>query len=75
MEFSRQEYWSMLLFPPPGDLLHPGINPSSLASPALASGFFAVPYFSESAITHTGERIWGDLLNFLVQERPLPLVK
>ena len=26
MEFSRQEYWSGLLFPPPGDLPNPGIN-------------------------------------------------
>ena len=27
MEFSRQEYWSELPFPPPGDLSHPGIEP------------------------------------------------
>ena len=38
--FSRQEYWSRLPFPPPGDLPDPGIEPMSLASPALASGFF-----------------------------------
>ena len=37
MGFPRQEYWSGLLFPPPGDLLDPGINPMS---PALAGGFF-----------------------------------
>ena len=30
MGFSRQEYWSGLLFPPPGDLPNPGIKPSSL---------------------------------------------
>ena len=29
MEFSRQEYWSELLFPSPGDLLDPGIEPGS----------------------------------------------
>ena len=29
--FSRQEYWSGLPFPSPGDLPHPGIEPSSLA--------------------------------------------
>ena len=29
MEFSRQEYWSELLFPPPGDIPHPGIEPGS----------------------------------------------
>ena len=32
MEFSRQEYWSGLLFPSPGDLLDPEIEPRSLAS-------------------------------------------
>ena len=37
MEFSRQEYWSGLPFPPPGDLPDPGIEP---VSPALAGGFF-----------------------------------
>ena len=43
MEFSRQDYWSGLLFPPPGDPPYPGIEPASLASPAspaLAGGFF-----------------------------------
>ena len=40
MEFSRQDYWSGLLFPPPGDPPYPGIEPAPLASPALAGGFF-----------------------------------
>ena len=40
MEFSRQENWSGLPFPIPGDFLDPGIEPMSLASPTLASGFF-----------------------------------
>ena len=31
MEFSRQEYWSGLPFPSPGDLPHPGIEPGSPA--------------------------------------------
>ena len=31
MEFSRQEYWSGLPFPSPGDLPNPGIKPSSSA--------------------------------------------
>ena len=38
MEFSRQEHWSELLFPSPGNLLDSGIQPTSLASPALAGG-------------------------------------
>ena len=37
LEFSRQEFWSGLPFPSPGDLLDPGIKP---VSPALAGGFF-----------------------------------
>ena len=35
MGFSRQEYWSGLPFPAPGDLLYPGIEPRSPVSPAL----------------------------------------
>ena len=35
MRFSRQEHWSGLPFPPPGDLPDPGIEPASLVSPAL----------------------------------------
>ena len=38
--FSRQEYWSGLPFPSPGDLPHPGTEPNFLASPTLAGGFF-----------------------------------
>ena len=40
VEFSRQEYWSGLSFPSPGDLPNPGIEPLSLLSLALAGGFF-----------------------------------
>ena len=36
MEFSRQEYWSELPVPSPGDLPNPGIKPASPALPALA---------------------------------------
>ena len=39
MEFSRQEYWSGFLCPPPGDFPDSGIKPTSLLSPALAGGF------------------------------------
>ena len=40
MGFSKQEYWSGLPCPPPGDLPNPGTEPESLMSPALAGGFF-----------------------------------
>ena len=38
--FSRQEYWSVLLFPSPWSLPDPGIEPASLTSTALAGEFF-----------------------------------
>ena len=38
--FCRKEYWSVLPCPPPGDLPNPGIEPTSLVSPALAGEFF-----------------------------------
>ena len=34
MGFPRPEYWSGLLFPSPGDLRNPGMEPLSLVSPA-----------------------------------------
>ena len=37
MGFSRQEYWSGLLFPSPGDLPNPGTEPMSLALQADSS--------------------------------------
>ena len=40
IEFSRQECWSGVPFPTPGDLPEPGIKPMSLVSPALAGRFF-----------------------------------
>ena len=38
--FSRQEHWSGLPFPPPGDLPIRGLEHMSLMSPALAGSFF-----------------------------------
>ena len=40
MGFSRQEYWSGLPHPPPGDLPDPGPEPTPLKSPALPGGLF-----------------------------------
>ena len=37
--FSRREYWSGAPFPPPGDLSDPGVEPTSLMSPAFAGRF------------------------------------
>ena len=40
MRFPRQEYWSRLPFPSPGDLPHPGTGPAFPVSPTLAGEFF-----------------------------------
>ena len=50
MGFFRQEYWSALAFPPPGDLPNSKIDPASLLSPALVGGF------------HTTNTTWEALL-------------
>ena len=49
--FSRQEYWSGLPCPPPGDLPDPGMEPGSLMSPASASGFFTTSTTWEALIS------------------------
>ena len=48
--FSRQEYWSGLTFPSPGDLPDPGVKLASLASPALAGGFFTIEPVSHQVL-------------------------
>ena len=50
MGFSSQEYWSGLLWPPPGDPPDPGIQPTSLMSPALADGFLTTSATWEAQI-------------------------
>ena len=40
IEFSKQEYWSGLPCPPPGDLPDSGTEPAALVSPAQAGGLF-----------------------------------
>ena len=52
MGLSRQEYWSGLPCPPPGNLPYLGIEPMSLMSPALAGGFFTASTTWE-AFSHT----------------------
>ena len=46
--FFRQENWSGLLCPPRTDLPNPGIEPTSLISPALAGGFFTTSATQEA---------------------------
>ena len=44
MGLSRQEYWSGLPCPPRGDLPHPGIKPTSPASPALQTDYLPLSH-------------------------------
>ena len=53
MEFSRQEYWSGLPFPTPGDLPDPRIQLASLESPELASRFFTIAPPGKPTHIHT----------------------
>ena len=48
MGFSKQEYRSGLPFPPPGELLDPGIEPSSPVSSALQADSLPVEQFREA---------------------------
>ena len=57
--FSRQEHWSGVPFPPPGDLPDPGIEPRFPVSPPVAGRFFttsatweARPHVRPQILTH-----------------------
>ena len=54
MEFFRQEYWSGLPFPTPGDLPDPGMECESLVSPVLAG---------DSIPMHLLGSYWGPLMD------------
>ena len=49
--FSRQEHWSGLPFPSPGDLPYPGIKLTSFTSPALVVRFFTTSATWEANLT------------------------
>ena len=52
IEFSRQEYWSGLPSPLPGDLANPGTELTSLTSPLLAGGCFTTSAIWEAHYEH-----------------------
>ena len=66
MGFFRQEYWSGLPFPPPGDLPNPGIKPESPMSPALQEDSLPAESLGspQYAICTTAER---SLLSYTVR--------
>ena len=65
MVFPRQEYWRGLLCPPPGDFPDPGIEPTSLMSPALAGRFFSTSATWEAA-HKKGHKFINQDINFNV---------
>ena len=78
IEFPRQEYWSGLPFPTPGDLPDPGIKPTSLASPALTDGFFITVPVSTYCIYISIRIYHNNCLNFMnrgYRGKGSPLVK
>ena len=69
--FSRQEHWSGLPFPPPGDLPDPGIEPWPPVAPALTGRFFTTESASQHVIFNVGAArekkvgCWHPVLNCL----------
>ena len=57
MGYCKQEYWSGLSFPSPGDLPDPGTEPASIVSPALADGLFTTSATWESVTFPSGNKI------------------
>ena len=53
--FSKQEYWSGLLCPSPGDLPNPGIEPATLTSPHWQAGSLQLAPPGQSQIPTYGD--------------------
>ena len=67
MGFFKQEYWSGVPFPTAGDLFDSGVEPMSLASPALAGGFFttsatweALLFFHQTSLSAIADNTLDD---------------
>ena len=57
MRFSRQEYWSGLPCPPPGDLLNRGIEPKASCIFCIAGGFFTAEPLGKPEVSVRGCKI------------------
>ena len=75
MGFSRQEYWSGLPCPPPGDLEDLGIEPASVTSPAVAGGFFFFFFFTKNAPRETPLYVYLWLIHVDVLQTPTQYCK
>ena len=70
MEFSRQEYWSGLPFPSPGDLSDPGIEPGS---PTLQADTLPSEPQGKPILAFTGELFHFVIFLFLAMAFSFPL--
>ena len=70
-DFSRQEYWSVLPFPSPGDLPHPGmeLTPPALRAGSLRSVQFSSVHFSRSVVS---DSLWPHELQHARPPCPSP---
>ena len=57
MEFSKQEYWSGLPCPTPGDLPEPGIELMSPAAPALQADFLPLSHWGSPRTSLDGYKV------------------
>ena len=80
MGFSRQEYWSGLPFPPPGNLPDPG---NKLVSAILAGRFFTTEtpgkpecdsLYDAFRCLHSDSWLWDEACNRLVSLQKEPLL-
>ena len=75
MGFSRQEYWSGLPFPSPGDLPDPGIEPRS---PALQANFLPTELQGKPIRYFKENRLFWSIFRFIVKQcgkfRQFPLI-
>ena len=71
-EFSREEYWSALPCPPPGKLPNPGIEPASLASPALQADSLPTEPPGKPVVFSRVAGIWSEVSRSVVSDSLLP---
>ena len=77
MRFSRQEYWSGLPFPPPGDLPDPGIEP---ASPTLQAGSLSMSHQGRATEalgdqdSHVWQSPWVGKIPWKRKRQPTPVL-
>ena len=54
--FSKQEYWSGLPRPPPGDLPDPGVEPASTVAPALQVDSLLLSHLGRPGLTYLNDK-------------------